>query len=169
MPLCGAAPTSLCRLQREVGKRKQLKPLLLSGYRSLQRVVVHLESVFVHLHTPVTRASYFRRRCARRRVLLQTTPYVVTLTPRHRPWLIVAPPPPPRLRLERQLQPPIAAATVIVTRTVIAVRDISLRRGSRRRAGARRRGEADGSHRAQPKPVVSHADPSATHVVRSGS
>ena len=50
--------------QRKVGKRKRLKPLLLSGARSLHRVVVHLESVFVHLHTPVTRASFFRRRCA---------------------------------------------------------------------------------------------------------
>ena len=27
LPLCGAAPTFLCRLQRKVGKRKQLKPL----------------------------------------------------------------------------------------------------------------------------------------------
>ncbi|CAE6743865.1 hypothetical protein R69776_02596 [Paraburkholderia nemoris] len=57
LPLCGAAPTSLCRLQREVGKRKQLKPLLLSGHRGLLGVVVHLESGFVHLHTLVTRGS----------------------------------------------------------------------------------------------------------------
>ena len=34
LPLCGAAPTFLCRLQRKVGKRKQLKPLMLSGNRS---------------------------------------------------------------------------------------------------------------------------------------
>ena len=49
LPLCGAAPTSLCRLQREVGKRKQLKPLMLSGHRGLLRVVVRLESVFSHV------------------------------------------------------------------------------------------------------------------------
>ncbi|CAE6749368.1 hypothetical protein R69658_02641 [Paraburkholderia aspalathi] len=84
LPLCGAAPTSLCRLQREVGKRKQLKPLMLSGHRGLLRVVVHLESGFVPLHTPVTRASYFRRRCARRRAVHKTTRYVLTSTPRHR-------------------------------------------------------------------------------------
>ncbi|MFM0032977.1 hypothetical protein PQR70_43060, partial [Paraburkholderia madseniana] len=46
---------------------------MLSGACGLLRVVVHLESVFVHRHTPVTRASFFRRRCARRRVLLKTT------------------------------------------------------------------------------------------------
>ncbi|MFM0092687.1 hypothetical protein PQR46_38025, partial [Paraburkholderia sediminicola] len=63
------------RLQRKVGKRKQLKPLMLSGVRGLLRVVVHLESVFVHLHALVTRASYFRRRCALRRVLLETARY----------------------------------------------------------------------------------------------
>ena len=44
-----------------------------------------------------------------------------------------------------------------------------LKRGSGVNAEARRRGEADGSHKPQPKPVVSHADPSATHAVRSGS
>ncbi|MFM0010490.1 hypothetical protein, partial [Paraburkholderia sediminicola] len=54
----------------QVGKRKQLKPLMLSGHRGLHRVVVHLESGFVHLHAPVTRASYFRRRYARRSVYL---------------------------------------------------------------------------------------------------
>ena len=48
--------------QRKVGKRKRLKPLMLSGHRSLQQVVVHLESVFVHLHTLVTRASYLPSR-----------------------------------------------------------------------------------------------------------
>src|SRR5260370_34933905 len=67
--------------QRKVGKRKRLKPLMLSGVRGLLRVVVHLESVFVHLHMLVTRASYFRRRCARRRVPLKTTRYVLTPTP----------------------------------------------------------------------------------------
>src|SRR5579859_2063335 len=70
--------------QRKVGKRKRLKPLLLSGHCSLPGVVVHLESVFVHLHTPVTRASYFRRRCARRSVLHKTTRYVLVPTSRHR-------------------------------------------------------------------------------------
>src|SRR5258708_3156672 len=70
--------------QRKVGKRKRLKPLLLSGSHGLLRVVVHLESVFVHLHSPVTRASYFRRRCGRRRVLLKTPRYVLALTPHHR-------------------------------------------------------------------------------------
>ena len=64
-------------LQREVGKRKQLKPLILSGHRGLLGVVVHLESVFVPLHRLVTRASYFRRRCARRRALLKTSHYVL--------------------------------------------------------------------------------------------
>ncbi|MEA3085043.1 MAG: hypothetical protein QOC89_2740 [Paraburkholderia sp.] len=39
---------------------------------------------------------------------------------------------------------------------------------SRHVAGVHRRGEADGSHRAQAKPMVSHADRSATHAVRSG-
>ena len=57
---------------------------MLSGNRSLPGVVVHLESGFVPLHTPVTRASYFRRRCARRRVLLKTTRYLLALTPHHR-------------------------------------------------------------------------------------
>src|SRR5579859_1405998 len=56
---------------------------MLSGHRGLLRVVVHLESGFVHLHTPVTRASYFRRRCARRRVL-HTPRYVLTLASRYR-------------------------------------------------------------------------------------
>ncbi len=69
LPLCGAAPTFLCLPQRKVGKRKRLKPLLLSGDRGLYRVVVHLESVFVPLHAPVTRVSYFQRRCARRSVV----------------------------------------------------------------------------------------------------
>ncbi len=48
--------------QRKVGKRKRLKPLMLSGHRSLRQVVAHLESVFVHLHTLVTRASYLPSR-----------------------------------------------------------------------------------------------------------
>ncbi|CAB3785065.1 hypothetical protein LMG28690_01929 [Paraburkholderia caffeinilytica] len=56
-PCAGQAPTFLCRLQRKVGKRKQLKPLMLSGHRSSHTVVVHLESVFVHLHMLVTRDS----------------------------------------------------------------------------------------------------------------
>ena len=49
LPLCGAAPTFLCLPQRKVGKRKRLKPLMLSGHRSLLRVVVRLESVFSHI------------------------------------------------------------------------------------------------------------------------
>ena len=49
LPLCGAAPTFLCMPQRKVGKRKRLKPLMLSGSRGLLRVVVHLESVFSHI------------------------------------------------------------------------------------------------------------------------
>src|SRR5258708_29067972 len=112
---------------------------MLSGARGLLRVVVNLESVFVNLHTPVTRASYFRRRCARRRALLKTTRYVLTLTPRHR----------------------------TVARHCTA---ISLRLGSQVSAEARHRGEADGPHgRPQPKPLGSHADPSATHAVPSRS
>ncbi|MFM0267536.1 hypothetical protein, partial [Paraburkholderia sediminicola] len=47
-----------------------------SGHRGLPRVVVHLESVLVQLHALMTRASYFRRRCARRRVILKTTRYM---------------------------------------------------------------------------------------------
>src|SRR5260370_24835477 len=75
--------------QRKVGKRKRLKPLILSGHRGLLRVVVHLESVFVHLHSPVTRASYFRRRCARRIVILNT---VWVVPPSHFVlFLLVAP------------------------------------------------------------------------------
>ena len=46
--------------------------------------MVRLESVFVPVHKPVTRASYFRRRCARRRVLLKTDRCVLTLPPRQR-------------------------------------------------------------------------------------
>src|ERR1700756_2681444 len=48
---------------------------LLSGSRSSLRVVVRLESVFVPLHALVTRASFFRRRCARRRVVHKTDPW----------------------------------------------------------------------------------------------
>src|ERR1700760_17516 len=33
LPLCGAAPTFLCRLQRKVGKRKQLTPSRLTENR----------------------------------------------------------------------------------------------------------------------------------------
>jgi hypothetical protein len=44
LPLCGAAPTSLCRLQREVGKRKQLKPQILKRVPRTVTVEVHLES-----------------------------------------------------------------------------------------------------------------------------
>jgi len=55
--VCQLCLRSIHRLQREVSKRKQLKPLLLSGHRGLLRVVVHLESVFVHLHTLVTKDS----------------------------------------------------------------------------------------------------------------
>src|SRR5258708_34989393 len=35
--------------QRKVGKRKRLKPPLLSGSRGSQKVVVHLESGFSHI------------------------------------------------------------------------------------------------------------------------
>jgi hypothetical protein len=49
LPLCGAAPTSLCRLQREVGKRKQLTPLIPKRVPRTVAVVVHLESVFSHI------------------------------------------------------------------------------------------------------------------------
>ncbi|MFM0450112.1 hypothetical protein PQR21_06930, partial [Paraburkholderia nemoris] len=42
------------------------------------RVVVHLESVFVPMHALVTRASYFRRRFARRRAVYKTIRYVLT-------------------------------------------------------------------------------------------
>ena len=44
-----------------------------------------------------------------------------------------------------------------------------LRAGSRVSAGMRRRGEADGPRYEKTKAAVSHADPSATHAVRSGS
>jgi len=130
--------------QRKVGKRKRLKPLLLSGSRGLQTVVVHLESGFVHLQAPVTRASYFRRRCARRRVLLKTTRYVLAPAPRHR---AVA-------------RPCTAAAATVIA----GHRHIIWSGGCRVNAGAPRRGEADGPCCAQPKPLVSQADPSATHV-----
>ncbi|MFM0375381.1 hypothetical protein, partial [Paraburkholderia aspalathi] len=46
-------------------------------------IVVHLESVFVPLHRLVTRASYFRRRCARRRVVHKTDRCVLALASRH--------------------------------------------------------------------------------------
>ena len=36
------------------------------------------------VHKLVTRASYFRRRCARRRAIHKTDRYVLALTPRHR-------------------------------------------------------------------------------------
>ncbi|RKE35978.1 hypothetical protein B0G76_2118 [Paraburkholderia sp. BL23I1N1] len=49
LPLCGAAPTSLCRPQREVSKRKRLKPLILKRVPRAATVVVHLESVFSHI------------------------------------------------------------------------------------------------------------------------
>ena len=52
--------------------------------------MVRLESVFVPLHMLVTRASYFRRRCARRRVLLKTTHYVLMLASRHRAVTVIA-------------------------------------------------------------------------------
>ncbi|SOE63152.1 hypothetical protein SAMN05446635_2273 [Burkholderia sp. OK233] len=152
LPLCGAAPTFLCMPQRKVGKRKRLKPLLLSGVRGLLRVVVHLESVFVHLHTPVTRASYFRRRCARRRAVRKTTRYVST----------------PAFHSETTVCHCISLS--IGTATSVAAHALSLEVGvGCMTAEARRRGEADGPRRLEPKPLVSHADPSATHAVRSGS
>ncbi len=49
LPLCGAAPTSLCQPQREVGKRKRLKPLILKRVPRTVAVVVHLESVPSHI------------------------------------------------------------------------------------------------------------------------
>jgi hypothetical protein len=49
LPLCGAAPTSLCLLQREVGKRKQLTPLILKRVPRTATVVAHLESVLPHI------------------------------------------------------------------------------------------------------------------------
>src|ERR1700756_1024009 len=58
---------------------------LLSGSRSSLTVVVRLESVFVPLHALVTRASYFRRRCARRRAIHKTDRYVLTNLNRS-PW-----------------------------------------------------------------------------------
>ncbi|MFL9989716.1 hypothetical protein, partial [Paraburkholderia sediminicola] len=73
-----------------VGKRKRLKPLMLSGHRGLQRVVVHLEFVLVPLHAPVTRASFFRRRCARRRAVHKTTRYVSTLAFHSEPRFAIA-------------------------------------------------------------------------------
>src|SRR5258708_1381277 len=128
--------------QRKVGKRKRLKPLMLSGRGGLLRVVVHLESVFVHLHSPVTRASYFRRRCARRSVLLKTTRYVLALTPHHRTVARHC-----TATAAIVIGTATATATAVVTGTVIAVpRHIILSGGSRVNAGARRRGEADGSH-----------------------
>ena len=72
MPLCGAALTFFAAAKKDK-QRKRLKPLMLSGHRSLLRVVVHLESGFVPLHVLVTRVSFFQRRCARRRVLHNTT------------------------------------------------------------------------------------------------
>src|SRR5258708_39802321 len=99
---------------------------MLSGHRGLLRVVVHLESGFVPLHTPVTRESFFRRRCARRSVLHKT---IGSLRPT--PFAIAA------FHFERSRNSP------------------STNRASRR-------GEADGPPGRQPKPLVSHADPSAT-------
>jgi hypothetical protein len=49
LPLCGAALTSLCRPQREVSKRKRLKPQILKWVPRTVVVVVHLESVFSHI------------------------------------------------------------------------------------------------------------------------
>ena len=83
MPLCGAALTFFAAAKKDK-QRKRLKPLMLSGHRSLLGVVVRLESVFVPLHVLVTRASYFRRRCARRRVLHKTSLCVSSPTPRRR-------------------------------------------------------------------------------------
>jgi hypothetical protein len=48
LPLCGAAPTFLCLLQRKVGKRKQLEPPAKRVPRTAT-VVVHLESVPSHI------------------------------------------------------------------------------------------------------------------------
>ena len=63
LPLCGAALTFFAAAKKDK-QRKRLTPLMLSGHRGLLRVVVHLESVLVHLHALVTRVSFFRRRCA---------------------------------------------------------------------------------------------------------
>jgi hypothetical protein len=71
-PCAGQAPTFLCLLQRKVGKRKQLKPLAykrvpwLGGASGTSGICVLAHS------TPVTRQSYFRRRCARRSAAYET-------------------------------------------------------------------------------------------------
>src|SRR5579864_5070728 len=102
LPLCGAALTSLCRPQREVSKRKRLQPLILKrvpwlgGGSGASGICVLAHSA------SVTRASYFRRRCARRRVLHKTTRYVLTLLPRHRGPGVNAEAPSPR----RSRRPP---------------------------------------------------------------
>ena len=167
LPLCGAAPTSLCRLQREVGKRKQLKPLLLSGYRGLLRVVVHLESGFVHPQASVTRVSYFRRRCARRRVLLNTARCVFAFPPHSARWL-------GGYRLNRSRQ---FGGLFEVRNSNLCSLDLAISRRPRNNSSnipgslafcvSPRRSRWTPLRKT--KPLVSPADPSATHVVRSGS
>ncbi|MFM0503765.1 hypothetical protein [Paraburkholderia caffeinilytica] len=48
LPLCGAALTFFAAAKKDK-QRKRLKPLMLSGFRGLQAVVVHLESVPSHI------------------------------------------------------------------------------------------------------------------------
>ena len=61
---------------------------LLSGSRSSLRVVVRLESVFMPMHKLVTRASYFRRRYARRSVLLKTNRQFSLVSSVRRRWFV---------------------------------------------------------------------------------
>ena len=67
LPLCGAAPTSLCRPQREVGKRKRLTPPVLKWVPWLGGDC-GASGIGALAHSAlVTQQSFFRRRCARRR------------------------------------------------------------------------------------------------------
>ena len=61
LPLCGAAPTFLCRLQRKVGKRKQLQTTRLTNIFSVRTAAIR--NLYVGLGRPtcatlVLRASY---------------------------------------------------------------------------------------------------------------
>ncbi|RKE25320.1 hypothetical protein B0G76_6847 [Paraburkholderia sp. BL23I1N1] len=81
-PLCGAAPTFLCLPQRKVGKRKRLTPLAhkrvpwLGGGSGASGICVLAHSALV------TKPSYFRRRCARRRAFHRTSCCVFAILPR---------------------------------------------------------------------------------------
>ncbi|MFM0236486.1 hypothetical protein, partial [Paraburkholderia sediminicola] len=104
---------------------------MLNGHRGLLRVVVHLESGFVHLHTPVTRASFFQRRCARRSVLLKTTRYVWTLASRQRTVALYCTPITITIVSVSASGTATSAATVIATgtETVMQRTDISCEAG----------------------------------------